>query len=638
MTSRNIVHLLGAMLLISSHQSLVRGQVVEEDNRAVNTQTGWVSGGSTTGPVAGDISFSGDGGEPIPALQPDLFDSDAPELDLRSASGVDFNLVDGTVAAAVDPNSPWVLFKGSGRDTWFYAPRWGRLGRRPDGSPAFSLTAKVQNNADGSRTWMGGTLGFIFELAQELPSSEEITEWHKRIKDLHGIVPRGSGFNFQPLQLTQGKMNVYGLDGKVIPGQPLKDISIGASSSIAFAVDLTPEAAEQYYKQIKSGSDIPPTVAIVCDFNYRYVLPTCKISVSGYKKKTYDYFSENVRARASYWGLVGGSYDRSKTRVDLRNSGGLTIDIVGSPPDGFDISKLQDALFDRFLTKEAGAWIQPDATPVRASSPRGFFGGASYAMKRVNISDTDRWSGEFTFADITSEVHNLSFNFESAFSSLDPDKHAVLIEDDRKLDLKIVIGSSPIVDRVATVATYTRDGSPVRVSVPDVDGQGGITSGIMQWSAGLEPKPTSAQAECAVIFDSPFRSYVHKETRPVSDAGAVLALFPDNFVQRTDVLFIFDFEDLGSMGVCQWKWTPPAGSDSLPLQRAVRISAGDNEYDMPSTQIEFPLKPSDAAGGKLELKVKGLRGDWRNKETPTIELDLGQGSVAVDWTGTIDFD
>jgi hypothetical protein len=73
-----------------------------------NRTTGWVTGGDSSDPIAADISFSGDGGEPIPAMQTDLFDANSPSFDLREASGVDFNLVDGTVAAAVDPNSPWI--------------------------------------------------------------------------------------------------------------------------------------------------------------------------------------------------------------------------------------------------------------------------------------------------------------------------------------------------------------------------------------------------------------------------------------------------------------------------------------------------------------------------------------------------
>lgn len=580
------------------------------------------------------VQYDGDMGVPHDVLVDDLFDANADQINLLLADGIDFNVVDGTVAAAVDPNSPWILFKGRSTDTWFYAPRWGRLKLRPDGSPAFTLTAKVKNNPDGSRDWVGGTLAFLFELAQELPSAQEIREWHDRIRSLHGIVPRGSGFNFQPLQLTKGKLNVFGMDSKVLPGQQLKDIEIGASSSIAFAFDLTGEAAEQYYKQIQSGANIPPQIAIVCDFRYRYVLPTCRIRVSGYKKKTYDYFSENVRARASYWGLVGGSYDRSTTRVEVKNSGGLNVDIVGTPPAGFDLTKLMDALFDRFLMKEAGAWIEPDATPVQAPAPRGFFGGASYSMKRVNISDTDQWSGTFDFAEIGEEVHKLSFNFESAFSSLDASRHTVLIEDDRKLELKICIGKSTLVDQIAAVATYTRSGQPVRVTVPDTGAEGGIVTGIMQYSAGLEPKPTSAQIEAAIMFPSPHRSYTMTKTVPVSDSGAVLALFPENFIQRTELLFIFNYTDSSSLAICQWKWTPPPGSTSLPIQRAVRVAVDQNAINFPSTQIEFPLPPSDA-GGVLKVKVQGLRGDWAGQQTSEFTLNLGDQSIAVDWGGPL---
>lgn len=590
----------------------------------------WVSSTSTSA----KLQYDGDGGRSFPTLVDDLFDSTSAKINLLTASGIDFNVVDGTVAAAVDPNSPWILFKGRSTDTWFYAPRWGRLKARPDGSPAFSLTAKVKNNPDGSRDWIGGTLAFLFELAQELPNQQEIAAWHQRIRDLHGIVPRSGAFTFQPLQLTKGKLNVFGMDINVLPGQVLKDIEIGASSSIAFAYDLTGPAAEQYYKQIQQGASVPPQIAVVCDFRYRYVLPTCRISVSGYKKKTYDYFSQNIRARASYWGLVGGSYDRSQTRVDLRNTGGLVVDIVGTPPAGFDVGKLQDALFDRFLIKEAGAWIQPDATPVQAPSPRGFYGGASYSMKTVNISDTDQFTGEFNFADIGEDVHKLSFNFESAFSSLDPARHTALIEDDRKLELKICIGKCELVDKIATVATYTRSGQPVRVTVPDVGSEGEIVTGIMQYSAGLEPKPTSAQIEAAILFPSPYRSYTLKQTIPVSDAGAVIPLFPDNFVQRTELIFIFDFADVTSLAVCQWKWTPPAGSNSQPIQRAVRIAVDPNTLNFPSTPILFPLPPDDAAG-KLEVVVRGLRGDWAGKQTPTFQLNLGDQSIAVDWTGPL---
>lgn len=577
----------------------------------------------------------GSGAAQLPRYHADLFSPDSSAMmDLSNSGGIVFNLVDGGTANL--PNSPFVLFKGHSPDVWFYAPNQGALAKRPDGSPALSLVAKVRNNPDGSRTWVGGTLAFLIKVADELPPPNVVASWQDFVRQ-QGHLPRSGSFQFQPLPLTEGKMNVYGLEDKVVAGgQALKDVAIGSSSAIAFAINLTGDAAETYYKQFVSRAAIPPTVAIVCSFKFQKVFPKCTIRMSGSKSKTYSYFSDSFKARASYWGLVSASVERSRVRADLRNMGAFTLDIIGTPPAGIDPAKLQDALTDRFLLKEAGEWIKPDPTPVDASKPGGYFGGVSYSMKTVNISATETFQGEINVSDIILESHDMSFNFESAFASLDPAKHAVLVEDDRKLDMKIVIGDCPMVQQSTSVASYTREGQPVRVQVPDLPGSGGITSGTIQWSAGLEPRPTSAQLEAAFIFSSPYPSFLLKRTLPITDAGAVLAIFPDNFVQRTEVIFIFEGTSSNNLALCQWKWTPPAGSTSLPVSRVVRVAADANPLNLPSTQILYPLKEDDVlGGGKLEIKVKGIRGDWAQKETPAINLSLGQGSVAIDWTGAL---
>lgn len=571
----------------------------------------------------------------LPRYHEDLFSGgNAPLMDLANASGVDFNVVDGGYEAP--PSIPWKLFRGHGTDVWFFAPSLGKLATRPDGSPALALTAKVRNNADGSRTWVGGTLSFLIQVTQEIPSTDVIKGWQDLLKS-QGLLPHGASFQFQPLPLTQGRMNVYGLEDKVLPGgQPTRDVPIGTSSAIAFAINLTGDAARDYYIAMKSRTAIPPQVAIVCSFKYQKLLPTCQIKMSGSKKKTYDYFSDDFKARASYWGLVSASVERSRVRADLRNSGAFTLDVIGTPPPGIDIAKLTDAMTDKFLLKEAGEWIKPDPTPAQASSPGGFFGGVSYSMKTVNISASETFSGTINVADLIMEPHDISFDFESAISQLDPDKHAVLIEDDRKLDLKLVIGNCPMILQSTSVASYTRGGVPVRVSVPDLLGAGGITSGIIQWTQGLETKPTSAELESAFIFQSPYPSYIVKRTVPVSDSGAVLAIFPDNFVQRSNLIFTFDGTSPDNVALCQWKFTPPPGSTSLPVSRVVRISGDPNPGNLPSTDIVFPLKEDDVLnGGKVEVKVKGLRGDWAGKETPTMKLDLGQSALAIDWMGEL---
>mgnify|MGYP001224356816 FL=1 len=572
----------------------------------------------------------------LPAYVPDLFGAQdvlrgGPVMfNLRDAAGAEFNLVDSSVAPAIEEGSPWILYKGLGSDKWFFAPRWGRLAKRPDGSPNFTLSVKRQTLPSGEQKYVGGTLSFFFELAQELPSSQELDEWHDRIKQLYSIVPSTGRFNFQPMNLTKGKLNVYGLDGKILPGQVTKDIDIGASSTIAFAYELTGDAAEAYYKQIKLGTAVPPQVALVADFKYRYKYPTCSIWVHGNKRKTYDYFSVNVKARASYWGLVNGAADYSSTRADLRSTGAIQVDVLGSPT-GVDKDKLIQALTDRFILQEVGQWIVPDPTPVSAPEPGGFFGGVSVAMKSVNLSASEEWDIRMNFADIMEDIHKLSFNFESAFTTLDFNKNVVLIDDDRKLDLKVVIGPCNYIDRVATVASYVKDGQPIQVRIPDVDGIGGITTGVIQWAAGIEPKPTSAQFELAAVYKSPFTSYTYKETRSISDQGALLTFLPNNYINRSELVFVMPYTDRASVAVCQWKWTPPPASTSAPVSRIIRIGVDQTvDFNPASVPIEFPLSPGDYTGGKLEVALRGIRGDWAGKQSQ-FELSVGADAKIVEW-------
>jgi hypothetical protein len=143
---------------------------------------------------------------PPEALPAFVADPDDPKtlIDLAATNVAGFNLVDGTVAIATSPQMPFILYKGYNPDTWFYAPRWGRMGKNPDGEPAFRVTKKVRNNPDGSQTTVGGILSFLVELVVELPTGDQLDEWTNLITTLYNLQPSAGQFNFQPLRLTAG--------------------------------------------------------------------------------------------------------------------------------------------------------------------------------------------------------------------------------------------------------------------------------------------------------------------------------------------------------------------------------------------------------------------------------------------------
>ena len=579
--------------------------------------------------------------ERIPALIADPFEPDS-LLDLRAASLPNFNLVDGTVAIATDDQMPFVLFKGYNPDTWFYAPRWGRITKNPDGEPAFTITKKVRNNPDGSKTTVGGVLSFMVELVTELPDDQTRQSWDRLIKTLYNLQPSAGAFNFQPLRLTHGKMNVFGLDMYAQPGQPLKDIDVGAADSIGFAIALTPDGADHFAAMVgASPVPFPPQVAILFSFKYQYLIPECDIQAHGSKIKTYNYFSADIRARASYFGLFKGSFRYQSVRADLRQMQGLDVSIVGSPPQGVDLQKLLDSVFDMFVKMEVGQWIEPDPKPVEAPAPGGYFGGVSVAMKRVNLSDEAQFDQHLSFAGIQEEIHQVSFNFEQQLGAFDPHKHVFIEQDDIKLPFKLAIGSSEKVKLVVPSASYTTTMGPQSVQCHTVDGPvGGLSEGIIQFP--WPQRPTSAQISLIVNFVPPFGpGYEFRSTQPVSDTGAAFLFEPDQFVQRTRLFCVMaaTTEDSTSQALFKWEWTPPL-TRGMPRSKVAGyflIAPDPNgiAYNLPTYDIEFPYHPDDWIGEdtpQIHYKVQGLTGAWKN-QTASGVISLGETALALDWAG-----
>ncbi|MQY10899.1 hypothetical protein SRB5_10120 [Streptomyces sp. RB5] len=575
---------------------------------------------------------------PLPAMIPDPFDPST-TIDLTAAPPPNFNLVDGTVAIATDPQMPFVLFKGQNPNTWFYAPRWGRIAKNPEGEPAFLVTKKVRNNPDGSKTTLGGILSFMIELVVELPGEGQRQQWTNLIKTLYNINPIGGAFNFQPLRLSPGRMDVFGLDSFAKPGQSLKGVEVGSSSSIAFAVELTADGADHFAAMLGAGHPpYAPQVAIMFTYHYQYLIPQCQIKASGYKKKAYDYFSWNAKARASYFGLVNGSFDYQSVRADLRQQHALDVSVIGQPPTGVDLAKLLDAIFDQYVKLEVGQWIQPDPKPVEASAPGGFFGGVSVAMKSVSLSDTAQFDQTLTFTGIGENIHQVSFNFEQQLGAFDPQKHLFVEEDDIKLAFNVVLSNSSLIKRMVPSASYTTPTGPRMVQCAAVSGDdGGETKGIIQYTPPFAP--TSAQMELVVDFKEPYVGYKYKQTLPISDTGAAFAYYPTRWISRTQLIFAEAayVADPNSKALFKWEWTPPTRPNEPPRPKEsgytlVAVDASGNPNNLPTHELLFPIHPDDYTGEntpKIQYKLQGLTGDWRGKNAsgafPIFESSMSLG-------------
>ncbi|WP_052385515.1 C1 family peptidase [Streptomyces sp. NRRL F-2890] len=578
--------------------------------------------------------------EPLPVLVADPFDP-ARTVDLTKASGQNFNLVDGTVSMAVGADMPFVLFKGYNPDTWFYAPRWGRIAKNAKGEPDFTVTVRRRRNPDGTYDTLGGILSFMIELVVELPGESQRKQWTELIKKLYEISPAAGAFSFQPLGLSVGKMNVYGLDKFLTPDQRLKNIDVGASSTIAFAYELNPEGAEHFQALMGRQEPIAPQVAIMFDFNYESMIPKCRFTATGLKKKCYDYFSINQKARASYFGLVEGAEEVSYTRTALRQEDALKVEILGDAPANIDVGKLVDSVFDRFVKMNVGAWIAPSVTPVETANPEGFYGGVTVSMKNVDISDTAVFDEQIDFGSIDKNLHQVSFNFEQQLGEFDPAKHLVVEDDPVKLPFKISIGSCDKVASIAVSASYTTAEGPRSVQCPAVTGQGGMTEAYIQYT--WPQRPTSAQLALNVTFIDDFGpGYVFPDFMPVSDVGASYLFEPDQFIQRTTVYFLLGAATTAESAMFSWEWQPPAAAEGeTPRKKSSGFSMlvpDADKYNLLTCGIAFPYRPTDWRGAEETPKVKyvltGLRGEWAGKKSEG-SIQIGDTALVCDWKGVM---
>jgi hypothetical protein len=487
----------------------------------------------------------------------------------------------------------------------------------------------------------------MVELVVELPDTSAPERWTNLIRTLGKIEPPAQGFSFQSLRLTDGKMNVYGLSSYVKPNsQPLTNVDVGASSSIGFAIELNSEGADYIYALVGSGRDIAPQVAILFDFKYDTYVPTCMVKSKGSKLKTYNYFSENIKARASYYGLVSGSAERSVTRAALKETEGLDVEVVGTPPPGVDLSKLLDSIFDQFVKLEVGKWINPDPTPVSASSPGGYFGGVSYAMKKVDLSADAKFNETLSFSSIKQELFQVSFNFEQQLSGFNKADHAFIVEDDVKLPYLVTFSQSSLVSSYNVAATYsTADGGIRSIDFGKIDAaKPEDRQGIIQFPRGS--RPPSAQMTVIVDFFSPNVGYKLNLIQSVSDTGASFYYQPDAFCQRTSVWLAFAVlsEDPRDRAVFKWTYEPPneGGLTRIPLSKATLVAppTSGSAFDIPSISILFPFHPNDWKGSaenspRIKYELKGLSGNWKSNAPIKGEISLFETSIEIlDWNPT----
>ncbi len=548
----------------------------------------------------------------------------------------EFNVADGSVATVLKEGSPLALIKGYQPNTWLYAPRAARIARDGSNRPLLSVIRNQKRKPNGSFETLGGTFAAQLELAVPIPTLQEQKEWTEHIGIVSSIKPNGNtGFRFQPMRLQSGTMSILGVDQFVTDPSKVHNIPIGASSTIPVSLELNPLGADTFATALGSATAKGFPAVVALEFKYEMILPRCHYKITANNERTYNFFSMNTKARASWWGWVGAQSDISSTRSELVDKGCIKIEQI-SPPEGLDdarIKQLEATLIDAWI-KRTLAMIanQPRMEPAVAPDPRGFFGGVSVSMKSYSEVSSLDLTAEFAFSQLREERYNLSYVFVNLFDQLSPKDYLLEVSGDNQLPITVNLTKDERVHTYNAQYGYNRaDGTFVGFSLNQVPGdQGAVLTGILQWQQ-TEPIPTNTTVLLAVDWkDGNWQDrterHVVKNVINGDSAGALYQWTPGNNIADMSVVTDLEMLPAGWTSVIQWNTVIPKvdGMTSKVYLGGLVLKGAGADGALKSSALSFPYFEGVQSDVKVKWKVLIIgtgSGQTYTREGETRALD-----------------
>jgi hypothetical protein len=551
-----------------------------------------------------------------------------------------FNVADGSVATILKEGTPLAVLKGYQENTWFFGPRAARISRTnpPDERPQFVVVRnRRQLPAGGGLETLGGVFASQIELDVPIPNVEEQNAWTEHIRLVSSISPTGTNtFRFQPMRLRQGVMSIQGIDAYVDDPARYQNVSVGAGPTIPITLELNKLGADTFAAALQSDANeaaqLPVTAFL--QFKYDMVVPRCHYRITADARKVYDFFSVNVKARASLWGLVGANADISRTREELVASGAIRIEQI-SAPEGLNeerIKQLESSIIDSW-TKNILDKIaeKPEMNPSEAPDPGGFFGGISVTLKSFTEIQDISLSAEFDYSELAEETYSVSYVFGPLLNLGSPRDYLLDVTEDNKLPIVINLGKSLEVFRYSGQFGYRRqDGTYVANSITDVSGaQGGVLTGFIQF-ATTEPMPETTEVQLTVDFEDEGwldRGERHRLTN--GESGTSFVFSPGNNIARISIITDLERAAEDTVSIINYRSVlPDYEGNPVNVHSGAIIILGQGEAGerVTSEEISFPYYSGTQSESKLawDVTIQKPNGDVFTKsgEIPVTQSML----------------
>jgi len=454
-----------------------------------------------------------------------------------------------------------------------------------------------------------------------------IQQWTDAIKQLNpGLAVK----EFIPLSLNNGTMTIDNLTNFVPPEDlPLyKNREVGSSGDVGIAIRLNAAGADFFFEALGAGAT-SLGIMVRVDFKFNRLYPGGKFLIQADILKIYDFFSLDAKARASYFGLVGGEAEYKRTRETLTSNGAIHITIEENPnATNEEFNNIKNNLTDNIIKSALQAMVKettPD-TDAEAANVGDFFGGVSVSLKdREEVSNINL-SGEVDFKGIVEEPTELSYNF-GEFLKRGNQSLATDIVDDNKAPILIRFQANPAVAQYTGSFGYvTTSGAVVNNTIQGQPGAtGALLSGFIQWTpTEQEPKSVDFDAAAEWVDGSPI--VITKETLTTDRAGVVAAFNPE--LLRAEVSIVTDMQKApeGTTTSINWRaFREDGGSPPINAQDDVVVVAKESEGQLIVRSFKFLYNPQTQPTGKISFFWSVQKLDGTTVEhSGTADLRPGQ--------------
>jgi hypothetical protein len=524
----------------------------------------------------------------------------------------DFNVADGNVGPIYKEGSPLALIKGIQPNTWFYAPRAARIAKSEVTKRPLFLVARNrvhEANGQGLKT-LGGLFAAQLDITAPALTLEELNQWSEYIKLATGITPQNSqSFRVQPLRLRSGTMTISGVENYVENPKALIDIPVGISPTIPITLKLNAMGADTFVSALKDDNVVTLPMVASLNFKYDMILPDCHYKITADTKRVYDYFSVNVKARASYFGLVGAKADISHTRQELENTGAIRVEQISRPNKLTEerIKQLENSIVEAWTRKTLQLITNPPTMgPVTAPDPNGFFGGVSVSMKSYKEVQNLTLSAEFNSQQVQEVDFNLSYVLGQEFMILNED-YLLDVNDDNKLPIVINLTKCPEVNLYSGQFGYRKqDGTVVSNSITAVKGDtGAVLSGQIQYASN-EKRPDFVDVQLSVDWiNANWEDRVDQIQEQVKDSGVAYEFSPSNFMATTQIMTDLELLPPGSISIVSWRsrLDDYKGRPVKVYSGALYLPGKGDSGSFRTDEIKFPIRPEDQKTGELVWDV-----------------------------------